>query len=144
MPLKDEGPASTSSGEDQGSDGESSSGRCDSVTSASDLDCSRESFTSDSSSKHCTPSCECAHETACYASDFSKCLRHLAFSLPLFFINTHTDTHTHTLLPPSLLCFSLHSHCSLSSSVGCFIITPRHLLVLPFSLTVVDFSTTAH
>uniref|UniRef100_A0A3Q3W156 Uncharacterized protein n=1 Tax=Mola mola TaxID=94237 RepID=A0A3Q3W156_MOLML len=56
MPLKDERPTSTSSGEDQGSDGESSSERCDSVTSASDLDCSRESFTSDSSSKHCTPS----------------------------------------------------------------------------------------
>uniref|UniRef100_A0A3Q3W150 Uncharacterized protein n=1 Tax=Mola mola TaxID=94237 RepID=A0A3Q3W150_MOLML len=58
MPLKDERPTSTSSGEDQGSDGESSSERCDSVTSASDLDCSRESFTSDSSSKHCTPSCD--------------------------------------------------------------------------------------
>ncbi|XP_020509324.2 T-complex protein 11-like protein 2 [Labrus bergylta] len=56
MPLKDEGPASTSSGEEQGSDAESSSERCDSMTSASDLDCSRESFTSDCSSKHCTPS----------------------------------------------------------------------------------------
>uniref|UniRef100_A0A8P4G3Z9 Uncharacterized protein n=1 Tax=Dicentrarchus labrax TaxID=13489 RepID=A0A8P4G3Z9_DICLA len=56
MPLNDERPASTSSGEDQGSDGESSSKRCDSMMSTSDLDCSRESFTSDCSSKHCTPS----------------------------------------------------------------------------------------
>lgn len=56
MPLNDERPASTSSGEDQGSDVESSSERCDSMTSTSDLDCSRESFTSDCSSKHCTPS----------------------------------------------------------------------------------------
>lgn len=54
MPLKDEGPSS--SGEEQGSDVESSSERCDSMTSASDLDCSRESFTSDCSSKHCSPS----------------------------------------------------------------------------------------
>ncbi len=61
MPLNDERPASTSSGEDQGSDVESSSERCDSMTSTSDLDCSRESFTSDCSSKHCTPSCEFAH-----------------------------------------------------------------------------------
>lgn len=45
-----------SSGEDQGSDVESSSERCDSITSASDLDCSQESFTSNCSSKHCTPS----------------------------------------------------------------------------------------
>lgn len=58
MPLNDEQPPSTSSCEDQGSDAESSLERCDSVTSASDLECSRESFTSDSSSKHCTPSCE--------------------------------------------------------------------------------------
>ncbi|XP_040886440.1 T-complex protein 11-like protein 2 [Toxotes jaculatrix] len=56
MPLNDERPTSTSSGEDQGSDVESSSERCDSMTSTSDLDCSRESFTSDCSSKHCTPS----------------------------------------------------------------------------------------
>lgn len=45
----------SSSGEDQGSDVESS-GRCDSITSASDLDCSQESFASNNSSKHCTPS----------------------------------------------------------------------------------------
>uniref|UniRef100_A0A3P8SGE6 T-complex 11, testis-specific-like 2 n=1 Tax=Amphiprion percula TaxID=161767 RepID=A0A3P8SGE6_AMPPE len=56
MPLNDERPTSTSSGEDQGSDVESSSERCDSMTLASDLDCSRESFSSDCSSKHCTPS----------------------------------------------------------------------------------------
>ncbi|KAM9845554.1 T-complex protein 11-like protein 2 isoform 1-T3 [Aulostomus maculatus] len=56
MPLNNERPASTSSGEDQGSDVESSSGRCDSVTSTSDLESSRESFTSDCSSKNCTPS----------------------------------------------------------------------------------------
>lgn len=56
MPLNNERPVSTSSGEDQGSDVESSSERCDSMTSTSDLDCSRESFTSDCSSKHCTPS----------------------------------------------------------------------------------------
>ncbi|XP_026183025.1 T-complex protein 11-like protein 2 [Mastacembelus armatus] len=56
MPLYGERPTSTSSGEDQGSDVESSSERCDSMTSNSDLDCSRESFTSDCSSKHCTPS----------------------------------------------------------------------------------------
>lgn len=63
MPLNDERPASTSSSEEQGSDVESSSERCDSMTSTSDLDCSRESFTSDSSSKHCTPSCESAQKT---------------------------------------------------------------------------------
>lgn len=45
----------SSSGEDQGSDVESSE-RCDSITSASDLDCSQESFASSNSSKHCTPS----------------------------------------------------------------------------------------
>ncbi|KAM3858797.1 T-complex protein 11-like protein 2 [Diretmus argenteus] len=56
MPLNDERPTSTSSGEDQGSDVESSSERCDSMTSTSDLDCSRESFTSDCSSKQSTPS----------------------------------------------------------------------------------------
>uniref|UniRef100_A0A669BNY7 T-complex 11, testis-specific-like 2 n=1 Tax=Oreochromis niloticus TaxID=8128 RepID=A0A669BNY7_ORENI len=56
MPLNDERPNSTSSGEDQGSDVESSSERCDSMTLNSDLECSRDSFTSDSSSKHCTPS----------------------------------------------------------------------------------------
>eukprot|EP00066_Takifugu_rubripes_P007366 XP_003972835.1 PREDICTED: T-complex protein 11-like protein 2 [Takifugu rubripes] len=52
----DEHPVSTSSGEDQGSDGESLSDRCDSMTSTSEMDCSRESFTSTSSSKHCSPS----------------------------------------------------------------------------------------
>uniref|UniRef100_A0A8C9YSS2 T-complex 11, testis-specific-like 2 n=1 Tax=Sander lucioperca TaxID=283035 RepID=A0A8C9YSS2_SANLU len=52
MPLNDERPASTSSGEDQGSDVESLSERCDSMTSTSN----RESFTSDCSSKHSTPS----------------------------------------------------------------------------------------
>ncbi|KAA8580236.1 hypothetical protein FQN60_005771 [Etheostoma spectabile] len=52
MPLNDERPASTSSGEDQGSDVESSSERCDSMMSTSN----RESFTSDCSSKHSTPS----------------------------------------------------------------------------------------
>lgn len=56
MPLNDERPGSmSSSGEDQGSDVESSE-RCDSITSASDLDCSQESFASNNSSKHCTPS----------------------------------------------------------------------------------------
>lgn len=58
MPLNDERLNSTSSGEDLGSDVESTSERYDSLTSSSDLDCSRESFTSDCSSKHCTPSCE--------------------------------------------------------------------------------------
>uniref|UniRef100_A0A3Q2VZ22 T-complex 11, testis-specific-like 2 n=1 Tax=Haplochromis burtoni TaxID=8153 RepID=A0A3Q2VZ22_HAPBU len=58
MPLNDERPNSTSSGEDQGSDVESSSERCDSMTLNSDLECSRDSFTSDSSSKHCSPSCD--------------------------------------------------------------------------------------
>ncbi|XP_072233309.1 T-complex protein 11-like protein 2 [Leuresthes tenuis] len=53
MPLNDERPTSTSSGEDQSSDVESC---CDSMRSASDLDGSRDSFNSDSSSKHCTPS----------------------------------------------------------------------------------------
>ncbi|XP_019738597.1 T-complex protein 11-like protein 2 [Hippocampus comes] len=56
MPLNNERPSYTSSGDEQGSDGESSSGRCDSTASASDTDCSRESFTSDGSSKHCSPS----------------------------------------------------------------------------------------
>ncbi|XP_030635669.1 T-complex protein 11-like protein 2 [Chanos chanos] len=58
MPLNDERPTSTSMavGEDQGSDTESSE-RCDSVTSSSDFECSRQSFTSDSSSKHNSPSC---------------------------------------------------------------------------------------
>ncbi|XP_072311199.1 T-complex protein 11-like protein 2 [Eucyclogobius newberryi] len=57
MPLNNERPGSISSGgEDQGSDVESSSERCDSFTSASDLDCSQESFTSNNSSKQCTPS----------------------------------------------------------------------------------------
>ncbi|XP_028307580.1 T-complex protein 11-like protein 2 [Gouania willdenowi] len=49
MPLNDEQPPSPSSGEDQGSDVESSSEHCDSVT-TSDLESSCES------SKHCTPS----------------------------------------------------------------------------------------
>lgn len=56
MPLNDERPNYTSSGEDQGSNVESSPERCDSMTLNSDLECSRDSFTSDSSSKHCTPS----------------------------------------------------------------------------------------
>uniref|UniRef100_A0A3P8V3X4 T-complex 11, testis-specific-like 2 n=1 Tax=Cynoglossus semilaevis TaxID=244447 RepID=A0A3P8V3X4_CYNSE len=56
MPLNDKRLNSTSSGEDLGSDVESTSERYDSLTSSSDLDCSRESFTSDCSSKHCTPS----------------------------------------------------------------------------------------
>ncbi|XP_077401147.1 T-complex protein 11-like protein 2 isoform X2 [Vanacampus margaritifer] len=56
MPLNNERPSSTSSGDEQGSDGESSPGRCDSTASASDTDCSRESFTSVGSSKHCSPS----------------------------------------------------------------------------------------
>lgn len=56
MPLNDERPGSmSSSGEDQNSDVESSE-RCDSITSASDLDCSQESCASNNSSKHCTPS----------------------------------------------------------------------------------------
>lgn len=56
MPLNDERPGSmSSSGEEQGSDVESSE-RCDSLTSASDLDCSQETFASNNSSKHCTPS----------------------------------------------------------------------------------------
>ncbi|XP_004083113.1 T-complex protein 11-like protein 2 [Oryzias latipes] len=50
MPLNNEKPSSTSSVEDQGSDVESSS------EVVSDLDCSRDSFNSDFSSKHCTPS----------------------------------------------------------------------------------------
>ncbi|XP_047431565.1 T-complex protein 11-like protein 2 [Mugil cephalus] len=53
MPLNDERPTSTSSGEDQGSDAESSSERCNSMTMGSDPESSRESFTSDCSS---TPS----------------------------------------------------------------------------------------
>ncbi|KAM3587545.1 uncharacterized protein V6R79_008753 [Siganus canaliculatus] len=52
MPKNEERPTSTSSGKDQGSDTEC----CDSVASSSDQDCSRSSFTSDCSSKHCTPS----------------------------------------------------------------------------------------
>ncbi|KAM6987033.1 T-complex protein 11-like protein 2 [Aplochiton taeniatus] len=50
MPLNDEKPTSSSSGEDQASDGESSSERSNSVTSSSDMDYSRQSFTSDGSS----------------------------------------------------------------------------------------------
>ncbi|RVE56653.1 hypothetical protein OJAV_G00223610 [Oryzias javanicus] len=50
MPLNDEKPSSTSSAEDTGSDVESSS------EVVSDLDSSRNSFNSDFSSKHCTPS----------------------------------------------------------------------------------------
>ncbi|XP_035282972.1 T-complex protein 11-like protein 2 isoform X2 [Anguilla anguilla] len=56
MPLNNERPTSTSTtkSEDQCSDTESSD-RCDSMTS-SDFECSRQSFTSDSSSKHSSPS----------------------------------------------------------------------------------------
>ncbi|KAA0720998.1 T-complex protein 11-like protein 2 [Triplophysa tibetana] len=58
MPLNNERPTSTSTvaSEDQNSDTESSE-RCDSLTSCSDVDCSRQSFTSNSSSKHNSPSC---------------------------------------------------------------------------------------
>ncbi|CAL8318792.1 unnamed protein product [Lota lota] len=57
MPLNHEGsPSSSVCGEDQASRGEGSPGRCDSLTSASDTGSSRESFTSDSSSKLSTPS----------------------------------------------------------------------------------------
>jgi len=53
MPLQDERPSSSS---DQGSDTDTElSERCDSLTSASDLELSRQSFTSDSS-KHSSPS----------------------------------------------------------------------------------------
>ncbi|KPP69783.1 T-complex protein 11-like protein 2-like [Scleropages formosus] len=57
MPLNDERPSSTSvaGSEDQSSDTESSD-RCDSVTSSSDLECFRQSFTSRDSSKHSSPS----------------------------------------------------------------------------------------
>ncbi|XP_076152804.1 T-complex protein 11-like protein 2 [Alosa pseudoharengus] len=56
MPRNDERPTSTSTAgsEDQNSDTELSD-RCDSMTSASDIECSRQSFTSDSS-KHSSPS----------------------------------------------------------------------------------------
>ncbi|KAJ8262009.1 hypothetical protein GJAV_G00161050 [Gymnothorax javanicus] len=56
MPLNNESPTSTSTtkSEDHSSDAESSD-RCDSITS-SDYECSRQSFTSDSSSKHSSPS----------------------------------------------------------------------------------------
>ncbi|KAM9705740.1 T-complex protein 11-like protein 2 [Menidia menidia] len=56
MPLNDERPTSTSSGEDQSSDVESSSECCDSTRSAGDPDGLRDSFNSDCSSKHCSPS----------------------------------------------------------------------------------------
>ncbi|XP_068611671.1 T-complex protein 11-like protein 2 [Brachionichthys hirsutus] len=56
MPLNDERPASTSSGNDHGSDAESPSERRDGFTSASDPESSRDGFTSDGSCKHCTPS----------------------------------------------------------------------------------------
>uniref|UniRef100_A0A673JP86 T-complex protein 11-like protein 2 n=1 Tax=Sinocyclocheilus rhinocerous TaxID=307959 RepID=A0A673JP86_9TELE len=58
MPLNEERPTSTSTvaSEDKNSDTESSE-RCDSLTWSSDVDCSRQSFTSDSSSKHNSPSC---------------------------------------------------------------------------------------
>ncbi|KTG40892.1 hypothetical protein cypCar_00001064 [Cyprinus carpio] len=58
MPLNNERPTSTSTVacEDKNSDTESSE-RCDSLTSSSDVDFSRQSFTSDSSSKHTSPSC---------------------------------------------------------------------------------------
>ncbi|XP_037551564.1 T-complex protein 11-like protein 2 [Nematolebias whitei] len=55
MPRNDERP-STSSGEDQGSDAESLSECSAGMAAASDLDSSRDSFNSDCSSKHCTPS----------------------------------------------------------------------------------------
>lgn len=61
MPGNDEQPTSMSTtvSEDASSDAESSSDRCNSITSASDFDCSHQSFTSDcSSSKHSSPSCE--------------------------------------------------------------------------------------
>ncbi|KAK1168865.1 T-complex protein 11-like protein 2 [Acipenser oxyrinchus oxyrinchus] len=53
MPLND-GRPSTSTSDDQNSDTESSE-RCDSMTSSSDTECSRQSFTSDSSSKRSSP-----------------------------------------------------------------------------------------
>ncbi|MGH0173650.1 UNVERIFIED_CONTAM: hypothetical protein FKN15_065741 [Acipenser sinensis] len=53
MPLND-GQPSTSTSDDQNSDTESSE-RCDSMTSSSDTECSRPSFTSGSSSKHSSP-----------------------------------------------------------------------------------------
>ncbi|KAK1167146.1 T-complex protein 11-like protein 2 [Acipenser oxyrinchus oxyrinchus] len=53
MPLND-GRPSTSTSDDQNSDTESSE-RCDSMTSSSDTECSRQSFTSGSSSKHSSP-----------------------------------------------------------------------------------------
>uniref|UniRef100_A0A1A8GNT0 T-complex 11-like 2 n=1 Tax=Nothobranchius korthausae TaxID=1143690 RepID=A0A1A8GNT0_9TELE len=56
MPLNDERPSSTSSNEDQTSDGESSSECRESMATASDLESLRDSFNSDISSKHCTPS----------------------------------------------------------------------------------------
>uniref|UniRef100_A0A1A8BS52 T-complex 11-like 2 n=1 Tax=Nothobranchius kadleci TaxID=1051664 RepID=A0A1A8BS52_NOTKA len=56
MPLNDERPSSTSSSEDQTSDGESSSECRESMATASDLESLRDSFNSDISSKHCTPS----------------------------------------------------------------------------------------
>ncbi|KAJ8392362.1 hypothetical protein AAFF_G00077260 [Aldrovandia affinis] len=54
MPLNNERPTPTAKREDQSSDTESSD-RCDSMTS-SDSECFRQSFTSDSSSKHSSPS----------------------------------------------------------------------------------------
>uniref|UniRef100_A0A1A7YQ26 T-complex 11-like 2 n=1 Tax=Iconisemion striatum TaxID=60296 RepID=A0A1A7YQ26_9TELE len=56
MPLNDERPSSTSSSEDQTSDGESSSECCESMALASDQESLRDSFNSDTSSKPCTPS----------------------------------------------------------------------------------------
>ncbi|CAL9682902.1 unnamed protein product [Knipowitschia caucasica] len=56
MPLNDEKPGSTSSGGEDQSDVESFSERSNSVTSASDLDCSSGSFGSNNSSKQSTPS----------------------------------------------------------------------------------------
>ncbi|MFT7798217.1 T-complex protein 11-like protein 2 [Arapaima gigas] len=57
MPLNNEcsNSTSTTGSEDQNSDTESSD-RCDSVTSSSDFECSRQSFTSRDSSKHSSPS----------------------------------------------------------------------------------------
>lgn len=102
MPLNDERPTSTSSGEDQGSDVESSSERCDSMTSTSDLDCSRESFTSDCSSKHCTPSCEFAHLLLIYC--LHLCVRdlfpcHFDFNSWFFFIPLFWPSLSNILAP---------------------------------------------
>ncbi|XP_028810868.1 T-complex protein 11-like protein 2 isoform X2 [Denticeps clupeoides] len=80
MPLNDERPTSTSTSEDQSSDTESLD-RHDSVTS-SDAELSRQSFMSESSSKHSSPSCSppktlTLDEVMASAEDLSKlCLAH--------------------------------------------------------------------